>query len=92
MKVVWNKLILYDMMTWNLLDIYTCPLQGIWQCTVVQKCIFLFKNSKDQFLFTDVIGKEFIIAWYDDLEYSRCFEVHAQWEKSVNFVQKLKKS
>ena len=74
-------LIVFDMRTWNLIDMYTCSLQDIWQCTVGQKCLFLFKNSKNQSLVMDVIRKELIFAWYDDLKYSShmnwCFAGHA---------------
>ena len=43
MKVVRNEL-----MTWNILDIHTSVFQGMRACTVVQKLIFLFKNSKSK--------------------------------------------
>ena len=45
MKVVRNELIVFHMMTWNILDIHTSDSQGMRACTVVQKLIFLFKNS-----------------------------------------------
>ena len=48
MKVVRNELIVFHMMTWNILDIHTSVFQGMRACTVVQKFRFLFKNSKSK--------------------------------------------
>ena len=48
MKVVRNQLMVFHMMTWNILDIHTGVFQGMRGCTVVQKLIFLFKNSKNK--------------------------------------------
>ena len=48
MKVVRNELIVFHMMTWNILDIHISVFQSMRACTVVQKFRFLFKNSKNK--------------------------------------------